>query len=83
MRDTSCGTLMDDVLDETEKRVMTLHYGHEMRLDAITDGARPDQYERRQSVHRQRQTKVECRGEAMEDEILKAALAPGRRVPVD
>ena len=29
-------TMMDDVLDETEKRVMTLHYGHEMRLDAIT-----------------------------------------------
>ena len=29
-------TLMDDVLDETEQRVMTLHYGHEMRLDAIT-----------------------------------------------
>ncbi len=29
-------TLMDDVLDETEKRVMALHYGHEMRLDAIT-----------------------------------------------
>ena len=29
-------TLMDDVLDETEKRVMTLHYGHDMRLDAIT-----------------------------------------------
>ena len=29
-------TLMDEVLDETEKQVMTLHYGHEMRLDAIT-----------------------------------------------
>ena len=29
-------TLMDEVLDETEKRVMTLHYGHDMRLDAIT-----------------------------------------------
>ena len=29
-------TLMNEVLDETEKRVMTLHYGHEMRLDAIT-----------------------------------------------
>ena len=28
--------VMDDVLDETEKRVMTLHYGHDMRLDAIT-----------------------------------------------
>jgi RNA polymerase sigma-70 factor (ECF subfamily) len=28
--------LMEDVLDETEIRVMTLHYGHEMRLDAIT-----------------------------------------------
>jgi RNA polymerase sigma-70 factor, ECF subfamily len=28
--------LMDDVLDETEKQVMTLHYGHEMKLDAIT-----------------------------------------------
>jgi RNA polymerase sigma-70 factor (ECF subfamily) len=28
--------LMDEVLDETEKRVMTLHYGHDMRLDAIT-----------------------------------------------
>ena len=28
--------LMEDVLDETERRVMTLHYGHEMRLDAIT-----------------------------------------------
>jgi DNA-directed RNA polymerase specialized sigma24 family protein len=28
--------LMDRALDETEKRVMTLHYGHEMRLDAIT-----------------------------------------------
>jgi RNA polymerase sigma-70 factor (ECF subfamily) len=28
--------MMDDVLDETEKRVMTLHYGHEIRLDAIT-----------------------------------------------
>jgi len=28
--------LMADVLDETEQRVMTLHYGHEMRLDAIT-----------------------------------------------
>lgn len=28
--------LMDDVLDETERRVMTLHYGHDMRLDAIT-----------------------------------------------
>ena len=29
-------TLMNDVLDDTEKRVMTLHYGHDMRLDAIT-----------------------------------------------
>ena len=29
-------TLLDAVLDETEKRVMALHYGHEMRLDAIT-----------------------------------------------
>jgi RNA polymerase sigma-70 factor (ECF subfamily) len=29
-------TLMDDVLDEMEKRVMALHYGHDMRLDAIT-----------------------------------------------
>jgi RNA polymerase sigma-70 factor (ECF subfamily) len=28
--------LMDRALDEMEKRVMTLHYGHEMRLDAIT-----------------------------------------------
>ena len=28
--------LMDEVLDETEKRVMMLHYGHEMRIDAIT-----------------------------------------------
>jgi RNA polymerase sigma-70 factor (ECF subfamily) len=28
--------LMDEVLDETEKRVMTLHYGHDLRLDAIT-----------------------------------------------
>ncbi|HEV8347095.1 MAG TPA: sigma-70 family RNA polymerase sigma factor [Vicinamibacterales bacterium] len=30
-------TLMDNALNETEKRVMTLHYGHDMRLDAITD----------------------------------------------
>ena len=29
-------SLMNDVLDETEKRVMTLHYGHDMPLDAIT-----------------------------------------------
>jgi len=29
-------TMMDEVLNETEKRVMTLHYGHDMRLDAIT-----------------------------------------------
>jgi RNA polymerase sigma-70 factor, ECF subfamily len=29
-------TLMDDLLNETEKRVMTLHYGHDMQLDAIT-----------------------------------------------
>jgi len=28
--------LMDEALNETEKRVMTLHYGHDMRLDAIT-----------------------------------------------
>ena len=28
--------LMDEALSETEKRVMTLHYGHDMRLDAIT-----------------------------------------------
>jgi RNA polymerase sigma-70 factor (ECF subfamily) len=28
--------LMDEVLDATEKRVMTLDYGHDMRLDAIT-----------------------------------------------
>jgi len=28
--------LMDESLNETEKRVMTLHYGHDMRLDAIT-----------------------------------------------
>jgi RNA polymerase sigma-70 factor, ECF subfamily len=28
--------LMDEALDETEKRVMTLHYGHGLRLDAIT-----------------------------------------------
>jgi RNA polymerase sigma-70 factor, ECF subfamily len=28
--------MMDEVLDETEKRVMTLHYGHDMTLDAIT-----------------------------------------------
>lgn len=28
--------LMADVLDETERQVMTLHYGHEMRLNAIT-----------------------------------------------
>jgi RNA polymerase sigma-70 factor, ECF subfamily len=30
------GQLMDGALDDIEKRVMTLHYGHEMRLDAIT-----------------------------------------------
>jgi RNA polymerase sigma-70 factor, ECF subfamily len=29
-------TLMDEVLDETEKRVMTLHYGHDVPLDTIT-----------------------------------------------
>ena len=29
-------TLMDEVLNETEKRVMALHYGHDMRLEAIT-----------------------------------------------
>lgn len=29
-------SLMNDVLDDTEKRVMMLHYGHDMRLDAIT-----------------------------------------------
>ena len=28
--------LMDDALDELEKHVMTLHYGQEMKLDAIT-----------------------------------------------
>lgn len=28
--------LMEEVLGETEKRVMTLHYGHDMPLDAIT-----------------------------------------------
>jgi RNA polymerase sigma-70 factor, ECF subfamily len=28
--------IMDEALDETEKHVMTLHYGHDMRLDAIT-----------------------------------------------
>src|SRR5262245_31775600 len=28
--------LMDDSLDDLEKRIMTLHYGQEMRLDAIT-----------------------------------------------
>ena len=28
--------LMADVLDETEIKVMTLHYGHGLRLDAIT-----------------------------------------------
>jgi RNA polymerase sigma-70 factor (ECF subfamily) len=28
--------LMTEVLDETEQRVMTLHYGHDMPLDAIT-----------------------------------------------
>jgi RNA polymerase sigma-70 factor (ECF subfamily) len=28
--------LMSDVLDQTERQVMTMHYGHEMRLDAIT-----------------------------------------------
>ena len=28
--------LMDETLDATEKRVMTLHFGHEMRLDEIT-----------------------------------------------
>jgi RNA polymerase sigma-70 factor (ECF subfamily) len=29
-------TLMNEALDETEKLVMTLHYGHDMQLDAIT-----------------------------------------------
>lgn len=33
---TAVHTLMNDVLDQTEKLVMTLHYGHDMRLDAIT-----------------------------------------------
>jgi RNA polymerase sigma-70 factor, ECF subfamily len=28
--------VMADVLDDTEKRVLALHYGHDMRLDAIT-----------------------------------------------
>jgi RNA polymerase sigma-70 factor (ECF subfamily) len=28
--------LMNEALNETEKRVMTLHYGHDMQLDAIT-----------------------------------------------
>jgi RNA polymerase sigma-70 factor, ECF subfamily len=28
--------MMDEALDETEKQVMTLHYGHDMPLDAIT-----------------------------------------------
>jgi len=27
---------MDRRLDETEKQVTTLHYGHDVRLDAIT-----------------------------------------------
>jgi RNA polymerase sigma-70 factor (ECF subfamily) len=29
-------SLMDEVLGETERRVMTLHYGHDVPLDAIT-----------------------------------------------
>lgn len=29
-------SLMDKALDETERRVMTLHYGHDVPLDAIT-----------------------------------------------
>jgi RNA polymerase sigma-70 factor (ECF subfamily) len=29
-------SLMEEVLDETERRVMTLHYGHDVPLDAIT-----------------------------------------------
>jgi RNA polymerase sigma-70 factor (ECF subfamily) len=33
---TMVRAVMDEVLDETEKRVMTLHYGHDMMLDAIT-----------------------------------------------
>jgi len=67
--------MMDEVLNETEKRVMTLHYGHDMRSTRSRRRS-PDQHERRQSVHRQRQTKVECSGEAMEREILRTALAP-------
>jgi RNA polymerase sigma-70 factor (ECF subfamily) len=30
------GSLMDEVLGETERLVMTLHYGHDVPLDAIT-----------------------------------------------
>jgi len=28
--------LMNEALTDTEKRVMTMHYGHDMRLDEIT-----------------------------------------------
>src|SRR5262249_41971996 len=33
---TTVQRLMRDVLNDTEQRVMTLHYGLEMELDAIT-----------------------------------------------
>jgi RNA polymerase sigma-70 factor (ECF subfamily) len=33
---TRVRAMMDEVLEETEKRVMTLHFGHDMSLDAIT-----------------------------------------------
>ena len=69
-------TLMDDVLDETEKRVMTLHYGHDMRLDAITAALGLTNTSGAKAYIVSAKRKLTGRGEAMEDEILRAALAP-------
>ena len=63
---------MDAVLDDTEKRVMILHYGHDVPLDTIHHVARSHQRERREGFHRQRAAEAERRGEAMAGEGREA-----------
>ena len=49
-----------ETLDETEARVMMLHYGQEMPLNGGQPHAGPDQQEWSQGVHRERATEAGC-----------------------
>ena len=73
--------LMDEALNETEKRVMTLHYGHDMRLDAITAALGLTNTSGAKAYIVSARRKLNIAVETMEEQNLTSALRPGPECP--